>query len=308
MIERYAGPGEFCPECGERLSPHAANGSATSQPDAEPAAAPPPKKRGRARTLVLAAAALIVICAAALVFGGTPFVPALSVRVCSSTMTDRLARRVTDAYIAHHTVWPYRFTITAPGNAPCDVRFYSQPPGPPAARLARDGVVVVVNPQNGITRLTTDQARDVLAGRITDWSQLGGAPGAVAVAVPDDLSDEAQALDARVMGGRHFGPLVVRTMSGMQIARWVASPSGTRGLGVLPFSVALPAKVVALGDAPAPSLLSVSDARYPLTTDLVVASDFRSPSRPAAALLAFATSSEANDAIAGVVLVRKNGL
>ena len=38
---------------------------------------------------------------------------------------------------------------------------------------ALDGVAVVINPENTVTDLTTEQVRDIYLGNITDWSELG---------------------------------------------------------------------------------------------------------------------------------------
>lgn len=308
-IDRYAGPGQFCPECGELLSPQITEPPPLTEPP--PPAKPPPlliKTRPRRRTMLVAGAVVALAVIAVLIARGTQLVSALSVRVCTSTMTDRIANLMVDAYSAHHRVWPYHYTVTEAGNSACDVRFYAEPAGTSTSLFARDGVVVVVNPQNTIARLEIGQIRDIFAGRIADWSQLGGSSGAIAAAVPDDNSDEAHVVTARVMGGQALGPHVIRTFTALQIARWVSSPSGVRSIGVLPFSVALPAKVLALGSAPAPSSLSIAGGRYPLSMGITVASDFRFPSRPAAALVAFANSGEANDLISRSALVTKNGL
>lgn len=40
--------------------------------------------------------------------------------------------------------------------------------------IAKDGLVLIVNPKNPIQDLTSDQIRDIYAATITDWSQLGG--------------------------------------------------------------------------------------------------------------------------------------
>jgi phosphate transport system substrate-binding protein len=190
----------------------------------------------------------------------------------------------------------------------CDVRFIAGPPAASPALFARDGVVVVVNPQNTVVRLQIDQLRGVFSGRIVDWSQLGGRSGPIAAAVPDDNSDEAHELGAQLMRGVAIGPHVIRGYTGQQIARWVSSPSGARSIGVLPFSVALPAKVLAVGNSSPPSSLSIADGRYLMSVGVLAVSDFRFPSRPAAALLAFANSPEAGDPINRSALISKNGL
>ncbi|HIH78060.1 MAG TPA: phosphate ABC transporter substrate-binding protein, partial [Halobacteria archaeon] len=40
--------------------------------------------------------------------------------------------------------------------------------------IARDGVLVVVNPKNNIDNLTSSQIRDIYTGRIRNWKDVGG--------------------------------------------------------------------------------------------------------------------------------------
>jgi hypothetical protein len=299
-VERYPGPGQFCPDCGELLQPQA------TEPPPDPARASRPD-RG-----IIAAGAFVVVAAlaflAALAIRGVQWVPALGVRVCTTTMTERVASQLLASYSARYRVWPYHFMVTQSGDLPCDVRFIAGPATASPALFARDGVVVVVNPQNTVARLELDQLRGVFSGRIADWSQLGGRSGPIAAAVPDDNSDEAHELTARLMSGTPIGAHVFRGYTGQQIARWVSSPSGARSIGVLPFSVALPAKVLAVGDSPPPSSLSIADGRYVMSVGMLAVSDFRFPSAPAAALLTFANSPEAGDPINRSALISKNGL
>lgn len=50
-----------------------------------------------------------------------------------------------------------------------------------ATEVARDGIAVVVNPQNNITELTTDQVRDIFNGKITNWKEVGGSDAPITV-------------------------------------------------------------------------------------------------------------------------------
>ncbi len=54
--------------------------------------------------------------------------------------------------------------------------------------FAIDGVAVVVHPSNPIDGLTTQQTRDVFAGKIASWKDLGGAEGAVDLYGRDEAS------------------------------------------------------------------------------------------------------------------------
>jgi phosphate transport system substrate-binding protein len=40
--------------------------------------------------------------------------------------------------------------------------------------VAKDGIAVVVNPKNKVVNITTDQARDIFNGKITNWKEVGG--------------------------------------------------------------------------------------------------------------------------------------
>ena len=46
-----------------------------------------------------------------------------------------------------------------------------------ATVVAKDGIVMVANPANPLTNLTTAQIRDIFNGKITTWQELGGAAG-----------------------------------------------------------------------------------------------------------------------------------
>jgi hypothetical protein len=301
-IDRYPGPGEYCPDCGEKLQ---------SEP---PATAPPaPKTAGfRLNRTVLFASIAAALCLAALFAAfGVRAVPAFAVRVCSSTMTERAAREIVRAYSAHASQWPYHYALTPANGQACDVRFFAAAAGsaPPYAQvIARDGVVVIVNPANPIARLDISQVHDILSGRITDWSQAGGQRGAIIAAVPDDASDEAHVVARTVMQGTALSPNVTRTLNAEKIVRFVASPSGVRAIGIVPFSGALPAKVIALGHAPPPSSLSIGAGRYPMSVHILAASDFRSPSRPASELLGFTQSGDADELLTRTAFVGKKGL
>jgi hypothetical protein len=289
-IERYPGPGQYCPDCGELLQ------------------AQTPAPSPRRRSIVLACAAFVVAAVAAAIVSAAPVIPALAVRVCTSTMSDRVAREIVRDYSGRHRIWPFHYTLTAPGNLACDVRFYAAPADSGKSMIASDAVVAVVNPENGIARLALPQLRDVLAGRIVDWSQLGGPRGAIVAAVPPDGSDEARAIASNVMLGQPFGPQVIRNLDTDHITRLVSSPSGARWIGTVPFSGALPAKVIALGSAPPPNPISIAGGRYPLAVRILAESDFRFPAAPAAGLIAFARSSEANGIIVRDALISKDDL
>jgi phosphate transport system substrate-binding protein len=54
--------------------------------------------------------------------------------------------------------------------------------------FALDGVAVVAHPRNPVAGLTAQQARDIFAGKTKNWSEVGGAEGAIHVFTRDEAS------------------------------------------------------------------------------------------------------------------------
>ncbi len=66
--------------------------------------------------------------------------------------------------------------------------------------FARDGLAVVVHPQNGIPGVSVGQLRELFQGRVEDWEAWGGLPGAPEVVSRETASGEFQVFQARIMG------------------------------------------------------------------------------------------------------------
>ncbi|MFA9398066.1 MAG: phosphate ABC transporter substrate-binding protein [Clostridiaceae bacterium] len=54
--------------------------------------------------------------------------------------------------------------------------------------IAYDGIGVVVNPSNKVSDLTTEQIKDIFEGKITNWSEVGGADDDILVVSREDGS------------------------------------------------------------------------------------------------------------------------
>lgn len=59
------------------------------------------------------------------------------------------------------------------GNVSRDLKD-SDPKGLVATTIARDAVVIVVNPKNPVGVLTTEQVKKIFTGAITNWKEIGG--------------------------------------------------------------------------------------------------------------------------------------
>lgn len=65
--------------------------------------------------------------------------------------------------------------------------------------LALDGIAVIVHPDNPVETLSREQIAAIFSGQITDWSQLGGTPGAIAVYARDERSGTYDTFKALVL-------------------------------------------------------------------------------------------------------------
>jgi len=72
--------------------------------------------------------------------------------------------------------------------------------------VALDAVVVIVNTANDVTKLTLPQLDSVFSGAVMDWGLLGwkGAPGKIALCVPDRNMSANEMFSSRVLHGGGF--------------------------------------------------------------------------------------------------------
>jgi phosphate transport system substrate-binding protein len=75
--------------------------------------------------------------------------------------------------------------------------------------IARDGIAVIVNPDVTVDGLTKAQVRDIFAGVITNWSEVGGADTPIVVVSREEGSGTRGAFQEMVMGGEE--PVIVDT-------------------------------------------------------------------------------------------------
>jgi len=70
--------------------------------------------------------------------------------------------------------------------------------------IAKDGLAVVVHPNNPIQDLTLEQVRDIYSAQITNWSELGGTDARIHVITREEGSGTRSAFESLVMGKEAF--------------------------------------------------------------------------------------------------------
>lgn len=74
--------------------------------------------------------------------------------------------------------------------------------------FAIDGVAVVVNPSNPVAALTKEQVAAIYAGTVKDWSEVGGAAGAINVFGREDGSGTREVFTDKVISKGELAPSV----------------------------------------------------------------------------------------------------
>lgn len=312
-VELYPGPGEYCPECGEKLeattaAPPAPFGGMSALQALERFTADEPAVRARPRPKrpLIVSGAIVSAAIAAIVMLHPSAIghPGEAVRICNTSMTARFGDELVRAYAAKSGTPNSQLALVQTG--PCEVQLAATAGANNADTIGHDGIVAIVNPANPLMHLGDDVLRKIYRGEVTDWSQLGGPPGPIVAMLAADGSDEAAAVGTKLMHGTGFGSSVQRLPNSRDITRAVVRADNLRAIGLVPFSQSDPGKVLTLGTI-APSPLSIADSRYPLSLDVTVALEPAAHAQ-ATAFAEYARSDDAQALVARSGLVPKKGI
>jgi len=156
-----------------------------------------------------------------------------------------------------------------------------------------DGLAVIVHPDNPITALDVDQIRDLFAGRITNWRELGGPDRRVTLYARDEKSGTWDSFESMVLQGAPLAASAERFESSSRLSDRVANDPGAIGFIGLPYVRDARALQVAAGDTPVPpNRFSSATEDYPLSRRLYLYVPERELDGPGGELARFAISPE----------------
>lgn len=128
--------------------------------------------------------------------------------------------------------------------------------------IAMDGLAVIVNADNDVTRLTLPQLDSIFSGRIMDWGILGwrGGRGTISTCVPDRNSAAHEIFSAKVLNGRGFPARSRVTVSSPEMIAAVGADPSAVGIVGLNWMRNPPAgvRIVDLSDPSAPDSLGIA--------------------------------------------------
>lgn len=95
--------------------------------------------------------------------------------------------------------------------------------------IAKDGLVLIVNPKNPIQNLTIDQVCDIYSAAITDWSQVGGTKAKINLITREEGSGTRSAFTELVMGKTEITPKAIVQDSNGAVRQLVADDPNAIG-------------------------------------------------------------------------------
>jgi phosphate transport system substrate-binding protein len=136
--------------------------------------------------------------------------------------------------------------------------------------IGLDGIAVIVNPRNAISSLTTTQIAQIFAGKVHNWSDIGGATLPIAIYARDNKSGTYDTFKHLVLGSSALTADAKRFESSEALSDAVAGDG--RGIGFIGLPYVRSAKAVMVQDAGSvallPSPMTVATEDYPLARRL----------------------------------------
>lgn len=175
---------------------------------------------------------------------------------------------------------------------------------------AQDALTVLVAKDNPVVSLSLDDIAKIFAGQIEDWGELGLPPGKINVYAPSSEMGTWAQFDSQVLKPRDLA-LTSEATRLTHATQWSDRVAADRyGIGVSPLAYVRHAKAIKVamscGLVAAPSLFAAKAGEYPLVGQLYFYSAAPLKNPLAAALLAFATSREAQPILKAARLIDRD--
>jgi phosphate transport system substrate-binding protein len=139
-----------------------------------------------------------------------------------------------------------------------------------ATAIARDGMAVIVHPDNPVDGLGLLQLQDLFSGRVYEWEAVGQgqaqAGGEVQIVSREEGSGTRSAFESLVLDDRQVTPLAVVAPSSRAVVDFVAAHPNA--IGYVSMGYATPSVKVLKIEGQLPTTKAVGEGSYPLTREL----------------------------------------
>ena len=195
--------------------------------------------------------------------------------------------------------------IEAVKNGSCDIGLSSRAlkdeekeSGLTETTVALDGIAIIVNAENPVTDLSLDQIAQIYTGAVTDWADMGGNAGTIAVIGRESGSGTRDGFES-ITGTEDACVLAQELSSTGAVIEAVRTTPGAIGYASLSAVEGQEGITVLTVDGVAPSEETVLDGSYAIQRPFVfVTRTGEALSDAAQAFFDWATSTDANDLIA----------
>ena len=195
--------------------------------------------------------------------------------------------------------------IEAVKNGSCDIGLSSRAlkdeekaAGLTETTVALDGIAIIVNAENPVTDLSIDQIAQIYTGAVTDWADMGGTAGTIAVIGRESGSGTRDGFES-ITGTEDACVLAQELSSTGAVIEAVRTTPGAIGYASLSAVQDQEGITVLTVGGVAPSEATVLDGSYAIQRPFVFATRTdEALSEAAQAFFDFATSTAANDLIA----------
>jgi phosphate transport system substrate-binding protein len=174
--------------------------------------------------------------------------------------------------------------------------------------LGLDGIAVIVNKNNPVESLNKSQVAQLFTGEVTDWSEIGGDKGTVAIYARDDKSGTYDTFKNLVLGTKPLVKTAHRLEDSRELSDAVARDPNAIGFIGLPYIQNAKAIAVSEGDAASlmPNRMTVATEDYPLSRRLFLYTPASPSNDLTLKFLNFALSSEGQGIVEKIGFVGQN--
>lgn len=99
--------------------------------------------------------------------------------------------------------------------------------------IGKDKIVVLVNKENPIGKLSKEQLQGIFSGKVDNWKDVGGADGPILVVWGKLVAGTNSMFVGKIMDGKEVTKEVIETMTAEDIRQNVASNPSAIGIGPL---------------------------------------------------------------------------
>ena len=211
-----------------------------------------------------------------------------TLKVTGSTTVLPVAQAAADAYSKDHASADIQVTgggssvgVQSIGKGTADIGMASRDlkaeeraryPNLVVTTIANDGIAVIVHPTNTVPGLTLAQVREIYAGNVTNWKDVGGPDQVIVVIGRDSASGTREFFSEKVMNQQNYTRTQLEKNSNGAVQQTVIQTPGAVGyvgLGYLNNGVrAVP--ILVNGEPVMPSVATVVSTKYPISRPLIM--------------------------------------